>query len=110
MIRTDRYKFIKRYPGPNGHFPDELYDLADDPDEEHNRYPDPACAGTVADLTARLEAQFAYHEDPARSGLRVADLPRQTTRSPGGSSRSTASATNRPTERCYLPRLPEQRC
>ena len=75
MIRTARHKLIKRYPGPNGHFPDELYDLADDPDEEHNRYGDPAYAGPVAELAARLEAHFARHEDPARSGLRVADLP-----------------------------------
>ena len=77
MIRTDRYKLIKRYPGPNGHFPDELYDLAEDPDEERNRYADSACGRTVAELTARLEAHFARHEDSARSGLRVADLPRQ---------------------------------
>ena len=75
MIRTDRYKLIKRYSGPNGHFPDELYDLAEDPDEEHNRYGDPACEDIVAELTARLAAYFAHHEDPARSGLRVADLP-----------------------------------
>ena len=75
MIRTDRYKLIKRYPGPNGHFADELYDFAEDPDEEHNRHGDPACAATAAELTARLEAHFTRHEDPARSGLRVAALP-----------------------------------
>ncbi len=75
MIRTARHKLIKRYLGPNGHFPDELYDLAEDPDEEHNRHGDPACAAAVAELTARLEAHFSRHEDPARSGLRVADLP-----------------------------------
>ena len=82
MIRTARYKLIKRYPGPNGHFPDELYDLAEDPDEEHNRYGDPACAGPVAELAARLAAHFARHEDPARSGLRVADLPRHNNEEP----------------------------
>ena len=75
MIRTDRYKLIKRYPGPNGHFPDEFYDLTEDPGGEHNRYGDPTCAAAVAELTARLELHFARHEDPARSGLRVADLP-----------------------------------
>ena len=82
MIRTDRYKLIKRYPGPNGHFPDELYDLAEDPDEERKRYADSACGRTVAELTARLEAHFARHEDSARSGLRVADLPRQNSHEP----------------------------
>ena len=46
-----------------------------DPDEEHNRHVDPACAATVADLAARLDEHFARHEDSARSGLRVADLP-----------------------------------
>ena len=75
MIRTARHKLIKRYPGPNGHFRDELYDLAEDPDEEHNCHGDPACAGIVAEFAARLEVHFARHEDPARSGLRVADLP-----------------------------------
>ena len=82
MIRTARYKLIKRYPGPNGHFPDELYDLAEDPDEEHNRYGDPACASPVAELAARLAAHFARHEDPARSGLRVGDLPRHNNQEP----------------------------
>ena len=75
MIRTDHYKLIKRYRGPNGHFADELYDLSDDPAEEHNRHGDPACTAAAADLTARLEAHFVRHEDPVRSGLRVADLP-----------------------------------
>ena len=82
MIRTDRYKLIKRYPGPNGHFPDELYDLVEDPDEEHDLHGDPACAGTVAELAACLEEHFARHEDRARSGLRVADLPRQNNQEP----------------------------
>ena len=44
-------------------------------DEEHNRHGDPARAGTVAELAARLDEHFARHEDRPRSGLRVADLP-----------------------------------
>ena len=56
-------QLIKRFPGPNGRFPDELYDLAEDPDEEHSRHGDPACAANVAELAARLDEHFARHED-----------------------------------------------
>ena len=33
MARTDRYKLIKRYPYSGVSFPDELYDLQEDPRE-----------------------------------------------------------------------------
>ena len=54
MIRTDRYKLIKRYPGPNGHFGDELYNLMEDPEEEHNLHDNPGYSRQTGDLTSRF--------------------------------------------------------
>ncbi len=49
MLRTERYKLVINPDSVN-----ELYDLAADPDELHNRYQDPAHAEHRAELTARL--------------------------------------------------------
>ncbi len=75
MIRTAAAKLILRYPGPNGYFPDEFYDLALDPRESVNRIADPACAAQIAALTSRLNAYFVRYESPARSGRHIADQP-----------------------------------
>jgi choline-sulfatase len=72
MIRTDRLKLIRRYPGPNGHFGDELYDLAADPRETENRIGDPAHAAALAELGARLDAHFREYEIPERAGWDIA--------------------------------------
>jgi N-acetylglucosamine-6-sulfatase len=50
-IRTDRYKYVHwvHYPGEG-----ELYDLAVDPFEMENRIADPALAGVLRDLRARM--------------------------------------------------------
>ena len=72
MVRTARYKLIRRYPSG----PDELFDLCTDPRESRDILGDPAIADTVGDLSDSLEAFFARHGDPERSGLRVRDLPR----------------------------------
>jgi choline-sulfatase len=76
MVRTSRWKLVRRYPGPNGAFPDELYDLLADPEEDVDRAGDPALAEVRRALEERLEAHFARYEDPARSGRRIAELPR----------------------------------
>lgn len=76
MVRTEEAKLIRRYPGPNGHFADEFYDLKADPREMRNLIDDPQWAGVIEQLTARLEEYFARYEDPVRSGPRIADLPR----------------------------------
>ncbi len=44
---------------------DELYDLAGDPDEQHNRVDDPACAAVLADLRERLLTWMRETDDPA---------------------------------------------
>ena len=75
MIRTPVAKLIRRWPGPNGAFPDEFYDLASDPRERVNRIDEPRCQPTIADLTRRLAAYYERHEDPARRGTAVADHP-----------------------------------
>ena len=82
MIRTARYKLIKRYPGPNGHFPDELYDLAEDPDEEHNRYGDPPARARWPNSRPAWQRTLPATKIPPRSGLRVADLPRHNNQEP----------------------------
>lgn len=76
MVRDSRYKLIRRYPGPNGRFADELYDLAADGRECVNRLGDPALAPVVGRLSAALDAQFLRYEDPRLSGKEVGALPR----------------------------------
>ena len=68
MIRTDRYKYIHRYPyGYN-----EFYDLEQDPGEEHNRYDDPACEEIILELRRRMEKWFERFVDPAIDGTKEA--------------------------------------
>lgn len=73
MIRTRQYKLICRYPGPNGHWPDQLYDLTSDPREEINRIDDPGLAEIRDGLAGQLEAYFDQYERPEKSGKRIAD-------------------------------------
>ncbi len=70
MVRTPRYKLVKRYP--NG--PDDLFDLQADPGETSNLAGQPAYAGVEQALTVELEQFYARHDDPAKSGLRVKEL------------------------------------
>ena len=69
MIRDEQWKLVWRYPdGPH-----DLFDLNADPDERHNifaRQPEVA-----SQLKARLDAYYARHESPQKSGLRVKQLP-----------------------------------
>jgi len=74
-IRTPRFKLIRRTPGPNGTFPDELYALTADPRETTNVITDPAHAAAVADLTQQLDAHFAAYEHPARRGVDIDSQP-----------------------------------
>ncbi len=52
---TERYR-LSIYPGLEE---GELFDLQQDPDELHNRWSDPACAGLRARLTAQLLDQYS---------------------------------------------------
>jgi choline-sulfatase len=75
MLRTTSAKLIRRYPGPNGHFPDEFYDLLTDPRETRNAIDQPAHANTIRQLSEQLDAHFQQYENPALSGLGIATLP-----------------------------------
>ena len=67
MIRTPRWKLVRRYPAG----PDDLFNLDNDPGETTNRAGQDEYAGIQAGLLAQLEAFYARHENPARSGLGV---------------------------------------
>jgi choline-sulfatase len=82
MARTDRYKLIKRYPYAGVTFPDELYDLRDDPRETVNRCEDPPLQGVVRDLAAELDRFFANHTVPGHNGLDLEHQPECTPASP----------------------------
>ena len=72
MLRTSRHKLVYRYPdGPN-----ELFDLAADPREMNNIINREDMQTIVQAFIERLEGFFTRYEDPAKSGLRVRDLPR----------------------------------
>ena len=92
-VRTERYRYVRRYdtewkysvlpnidPGPSKELllkaglrdivlaPEALYDLASDPAEKRNLIDDPALAGVVSDLKARLEAWMKRTGDPLLAG------------------------------------------
>lgn len=82
MARTDRYKLIKRYPYAGITFPDELYDLHEDPRETINRHADPSLQGVIRDLSAELDQFFAKYTVPGHSGLDLEHEPVCTAGSP----------------------------
>src|SRR5699024_2902075 len=60
MIRTDRWKYVHRYPfGPH-----ELHDMVADPFERINLVDVPDYAATVHELRNRLDQWFVSHVDP----------------------------------------------
>jgi choline-sulfatase len=82
MARTGRYKLIERYPYQGVRFPNELYDLEQDPRETVNRYDDPALQSVVQDLSADLRRFFATYTVPGHSGLDLEQQPQCTSYSP----------------------------
>ncbi len=66
MIRTRAWKYVHRYPyGPN-----ELYDLANDPDEEHNLAGDAGHRSRMEALRGEMQAWFHQYADPRVDGTR----------------------------------------
>jgi len=65
MLRTRDWKLVRRYPDG----PDELWDLANDPDERRNLMADPRQARRVRELSERMEAWFARYVEPNMDGL-----------------------------------------
>jgi len=72
MIRTPRYKLVRRYPDG----PDDLFDLETDPNETTSLSGREEYTQVEAELRWKLEAFYSRHEDPAKSGLRVKHLRR----------------------------------
>ncbi len=76
MIRSATCKLIQRYPGPNGHYPDELYDLIESPRERTNCIADTRYQSEVVDLSNRLQNYFSKYEIPKHSGREIEKQPR----------------------------------
>lgn len=60
MIRTRTHKLVNCHGTGEG----ELYDLANDPSELHNRWDDPQYASIKVDLLTRLSDRMAFTVDP----------------------------------------------
>lgn len=71
MLRTRTHKLVRRYPDG----PDELFDLRADPRETTSLFDDPAQRALITELSEQIAAYYAEYEDPAKSGLRVHELP-----------------------------------
>lgn len=64
-IRTPDWLFKRRFQGaPVPPYPDELYDLRNDPQEKVNLSGKREFAAVEAELAGRIEAFFARHSDP----------------------------------------------
>ena len=64
-IRTREWLFMKRFRTADYPFEDELYDIADDPDESRNLATLPQCQGVVAKLSGRVDEFFERYADPS---------------------------------------------
>ncbi len=66
MIRTQRWKYVHRYP----YGPHELYDLHADPNEERNLVELVDLEEVCTDLKRQLQDWFAHYVDPAVDGTK----------------------------------------
>jgi len=71
MLRRGDHKYVTF---ANPHFPDLLFDVTHDPDEQHNLAPDPAHAALLAELRATCLAGFDFEEVQLRAERERADL------------------------------------
>lgn len=74
-VRDERWKLIRRWPGPNGHFPDVLIDLQTDPRETTNRIDDPGMQAVRQELSKLIDEHFTPYQRPGCDGRRVAEQP-----------------------------------
>lgn len=82
MARNGRYKLIKRYPYAGVTFPDELYDLKEDPRETVNRHNDSSLNPVLEQLSREIDEFFAKYTVPGHSGLDLEHQPECTPASP----------------------------
>ncbi|MEM7346194.1 MAG: sulfatase-like hydrolase/transferase [Chloroflexota bacterium] len=65
-IRTREWLLMKRFDGSQTYtFQDELYDLVNDPAEQHNLAADPEFTHIVETLSQRIDTFFANYNEPA---------------------------------------------
>ena len=76
VIRTDNCKFVKRYPGPNGQYHDEFYDLEIDPRERENRIHNTGYEDEIKNLSQRLDTHFTKYELTGCSGKEISLVPK----------------------------------
>lgn len=74
IIRTPRYKLIRRYPGMKAHWPDAFFDLGEYPRETENRIADSRYRDIMGELDAHMETHFARFRDPEREGINLEAL------------------------------------
>ncbi len=82
MARNGRFKLIERYPYAGVRFPNELYDLEEDPRETVNRYDDPSLQAIVEKLSDELHRFFDRYTVPGHSGLDLEHQPQCAPTSP----------------------------
>ena len=82
MARTDRFKLIRRYSYGGVHFPDELYDLEQDPRETTNCHGNLQHLHVVRELSTAIDLFFAQYTVPGHSGLDMMNQPECTPASP----------------------------
>ncbi len=82
MARTNRYKLILRYPYAGVNFPNELYDLVEDPRETINLYNNPSLKLIAQQLSTEMDRFFAKYTVPGHSGLDLEHQPECTPSSP----------------------------
>jgi arylsulfatase A-like enzyme len=63
-IRTSKWLFMKRFENTEYGFKDELYDLANDPDERKNLAVHPDYTDVIEKLSQRLDDFFTQHANP----------------------------------------------
>ncbi|MFJ9174038.1 sulfatase-like hydrolase/transferase [Streptomyces sp. NPDC102360] len=72
MVRSDRFKLVRRFPdGPH-----EMFDLRQDPREAVNVIDDPELSERRATLDEALTSYFATYQEVGRQGTNVLNQPR----------------------------------
>ena len=66
MIRDKKYKYIHRYYYDRN----ELYDMKNDPGEEHNLIDDPSMVDVILTMRKKMKSWFAKYSDPDKDALK----------------------------------------
>ena len=66
MIRDKKYKYIHRYYYDRN----ELYDMKNDPGEEHNLIDDPSMVDVILTMRKKMKSWFAKYSNPDKDALK----------------------------------------